>query len=131
MPYTRTGLILYVDRYRECVAFYADLLGLEILFSTPELTCFDFSGSYLMVEQDDRVPSAPRSGVDRCCLRINVPDVKARANELKAQGVAVDYQEHSWGTVAKFHDPDGNLCAFKDDETFERQIADAVRVEAP
>ena len=62
MSFTRTGIILYVERYRECVAFYADRLGLEVLFSTPELTCFDFGDSYLMVEQDDREPSTPRSG---------------------------------------------------------------------
>ena len=28
----------------------------------------------------------------------------------------------AWGTVAKFHDSTGNLCAFKDDEKFEEQI---------
>jgi lactoylglutathione lyase len=37
-------------------------------------------------------------------------------------GVNVDYQEHSWGAVAKFFDPDGNLCALRDDETFEQHI---------
>jgi lactoylglutathione lyase len=50
--------------------------------------------------------------------------VKQLAEKLKAKNVKVDYQEHSWGTVAKFYDPDGNLCAFKDSEKFEKQIAD-------
>ncbi len=125
MSFTRTGLILYVQGYPECVAFYAEALGLEALFSTPELTCFDFGGSYLMVEPDDRGTEGQRSGAESFCLRMNVPNVKARADELRALGIEVDYQEHSWGTVAKFHDPDGNLCAFKDDEKFEQQIAEA------
>lgn len=41
--------------------------------------------------------------------------------------MAVDYQEHDWGAVAKFVDPAGNLCAFKDDATFERQWAEGVQ----
>jgi len=56
------------------------------------------------------------------CVRINVDDVKKNANNLKRKGVDIDYQEHSWGSVAKFFDPDGNLLAFKDEENFVRQI---------
>lgn len=53
---------------------------------------------------------------------MNVPDVKAFADNLTKKGVMVDYQSHSWGTVAKFCDPAGDLCAFKDNEKFEEQI---------
>ena len=53
---------------------------------------------------------------------MNVQNVKAFADKLKSNGIEVDYQEHDWGTVAKFFDPDGNLCAFKDSEKFEKQI---------
>ncbi|MFT5200492.1 MAG: lactoylglutathione lyase, partial [Planctomycetota bacterium] len=35
------------------------------------------------------------------------------------------FQEHDWGTVAKFEDPAGNLIAFKDDSRFEQQVAEA------
>jgi lactoylglutathione lyase len=55
---------------------------------------------------------------------MNVPNVREFTDRLIANGVKVDYQEHDWGTVAKFTDPDGNLCAFKDDATFEKQIKD-------
>ena len=121
MTISRTGLILYVHAYAACVAFYRDVLGLDVLFDTPNLTCFAFGESYLMVELDDEEP--PRSAQEprRTCLRLNVPDVRAYADALAAQGVTVDYQEHAWGTVAKFADPDGNLCAFKDEAGFERQ----------
>ena len=80
-----------------------------------------------MVEPEESDPMVGESERQRTCLRMNVPDVRQRADELRRKGVAVDYQEHSWGTVAKFDDPDGNLCAFKDDETFEAQVEEYSR----
>jgi len=55
---------------------------------------------------------------------MNVSNVKEIANNLISKNIKVDYQEHTWGTIAKFQDPDGNLCAFKDSIKFEKQIAD-------
>lgn len=55
---------------------------------------------------------------------MNVSNVKELANRLISKNIEVDYQEHSWGTVAKFFDPDGNLCALKDSEKFEKQVGD-------
>lgn len=122
MDFTRTGIILYVRPYPACVAFYRDVLGLPVAFDTPDLTCFQFGASYLMVERDDRADGAAGGAGQPFCLRMNVPDVRARADALAERGIRVDYQEHAWGTVAKFEDPAGNLCAFKDDATFERQM---------
>lgn len=123
MTFSRTGFILYVDEYPECVAFYRGTLNLPVLFDGPELTCFEFGDSYLMVERDDEEHERGARH-HRTCLRMNVPDVRAQAERLVAQDVEVDYQEHDWGTVAKFTDPAGNLCAFKDDARFEQQIRD-------
>lgn len=121
MP-TRTGFILYVHPYAECVAFYRDVLELRVMFDTPELTCFAFGESYLMVEWDGEEDAPEDQDRHRVCLRWNAPDVRAVADALTSRGVAVDYQEHAWGTVAKFVDPAGNLCAFKDDAKFEEQV---------
>jgi len=123
MTFDRTGFILYTLRYSECVDFYGNLVGLPLLFETETLTCFQFGGAYLMVEIDDEHDGiTPEPTRLKTCLRINVSDVKALAEELTRKGVSVDYQEHSWGTVAKFFDPDGNLCAFKDSGKFEKQV---------
>ena len=62
---------------------------------------------YLMVELDDSEIRDHGPVRTRTCLRMNVADVKAWADKLTAQHIEVDYQEHSWGTVAKFFDPDG------------------------
>ena len=122
MKLARSGFILYVQKYKECVDFYLDIVGLERMFSTVDLTCFAFGDAYLMVEDDDRATERKPAGNFSSCLRMNVPNVRAEANRLIDLGVKVDYQEHSWGTTAKFSDPDGNLCALRDDEKFEQQI---------
>ena len=124
MEFNRTGIILYTINYQRCVNFYQSILGLTIMFETDALTCFQFGDSYLMVEIDDEnVAESIYKERVKTCLRMNVPDVRAFADKIIAKNVAVDYQEHSWGTVAKFFDPDGNMCAFKDTEKFEKQIA--------
>lgn len=125
MEIDRTGLILYVRKYSECVAFYQTVLGLPILFQNRDLTCFDFFGTYLMVEIEDRdgyLEIDERALKNFSCLRMNVANVSLFSEALKEKDIAVDYQEHDWGTVAKFKDPDGNLIAFKDSKGFENQI---------
>lgn len=122
----RTGQVLYVRNYEACLDFYGRQLQLPVYFANEALTCYDCYGIYLMVEREDRpeylaLPAdLPKTFT---CLRFNVPDVKTAADATQAQGVEVDYQEHDWGTVAKFRDPDGNLIAFKDEEGFLRQVA--------
>lgn len=125
MEFDRTGIILYTLKYDECVEFYHRIIGLNKIFETETLTCFEFGGSYLMVEVDGEVKeSEDRLTRIKTCLRMNVPDVKKMSESLTSKGVDVNYQEHSWGTIAKFFDPDGNLCAFKDSRKFEKQIDD-------
>ena len=125
MEFERTGIILYTIEYKKCVEFYENMLGLKKMFDSKNLTCFEFGQSYLMVELDDeyngQITETERT---KTCLRMNVPNVKMLAEKLAEKNIKVDYQEHSWGTIAKFVDPDGNLCALKDSETFEKQISD-------
>ncbi|WP_425629054.1 VOC family protein [Cellulophaga lytica] len=129
MDFKRTGIILYTIEYKKCVDFYENILELNKMFETENLTCFEFGNSYLMVELDDEY-NGIQTEFERIktCLRMNVSNVKILANKLIEKNIEVDYQEHTWGTIAKFFDPDGNLCAFKDNETFEKQIADGIKV---
>ncbi|MFK8165120.1 MAG: VOC family protein [Lewinella sp.] len=123
----RTGQILYVRNYEACLDFYGNKLQLPIHFANEELTCYDFFGTYLMVEREDRAEYLKLpAGQPKVftCLRLNVVDVKGAAATVAARGVEVDYQEHSWGTVAKFKDPGGNMIAFKDEAGFLRQMAE-------
>ena len=110
-----SGFILYTINYKECVAFYKDVLALKVLYTKESLTCFEFGGSYLMVEIDDETnetnPSIPSR--DRTCLRLNVSDVKAACKPLDKNNIVYAYHEFEWGTIAKFRDPDGNLIGFR------------------
>ena len=125
MDFNRTGIILYTINYQKCVKFYQDILELNVLFKTNTLTCFEFGSAYLMVEIKDENPlESCENRRTRMCLRMNVTNVKAYVNTLENHHIEVDCQEHEWGTVAKFLDPDGNLCAFKDTDKFERQVLD-------
>lgn len=123
----KTGTIIYVKKYQECLRFYKDILKLPILFKNNDLTCFDLFGSHLIVEIDDRdsyLRLKENHSKIFSYIRINVEDVKKYSQLLQSKNIAVDYQENSWGTVAKFHDPDGNLIAFRDNKSFEKQIRD-------
>lgn len=96
------------------------------MFTKDTLTCFEFGGCYLMVEIDDEfIGKEGNIQRTKTCLRMNVRNVKELTEKLTLQNINVNYQEHSWGTVAKFHDPDGNLCAFKDSPSFEQQLQEA------
>lgn len=53
---------------------------------------------------------------------MNVAEVKILPDQLIVKGIQVDYQEHEWDTVAKFLDPDGNLCASRETEKLENQL---------
>jgi lactoylglutathione lyase len=125
MKFDRTGIILYTIEFEKCLHFYEDILELKKIFESENLTCFEFGNTYLIVELDDEYDgNQTESERIKTCLRMNVQNVKSLADKLTSKNVKVDYQEHSWGTVAKFFDPDGNLCAFKDSEKFEKQITD-------
>lgn len=123
----RTGLILYVKKYDACLVFYGKVLQLSVLFQKDDLCCYDFYGTYLMVEKEDR---SAYLNLDReheknfSCIRLNVENIKTFVDLLIERNVEFDYQEHSWGKVAKFKDPDGNLIAFKDEAGFSKQMED-------
>ena len=128
MEIIRTGIILYTINYEECVLFYENILGLKVLYRKDTLTCFDFNGSYLMVEIDDETdqkePSLPNR--DRTCIRINVRDVKKACEVLDKNSISYDYYEFDWGTIAKFRDPDGNLIGFRSAGEFEDDMKESI-----
>lgn len=115
MQILKTGFILYTINYEACVSFYGKTLGLKVLYSNEMLTCFDFYGSYLMVEIDDETEETNASlpSRDRTCIRLNVQNVKEACEVLDKNSIAYDYGEFDWGTIAKFRDPDGNLIGFR------------------
>ncbi len=119
----RVGIILFTRNYVECVKFYTETLGLPIMYEKDipdsKLTCCDFGGAYLMIEADGPEP-APEKSIEQnpTKLRFNVKDVEQAAAELRQKGLVLEAEHYSWGTIANFTDPDGNLCSLRDEQTF-------------
>lgn len=118
MDVVRTGVILFTENYDACVRFYSDVMGLqveEVLDDAhSKLTRLDFGGAYLMIETGGTA-SARMKALDRnpVCLRFNVEDIAAAADELEARGVTTVVRHFPWGSIADFADPDGNRCSFR------------------
>jgi lactoylglutathione lyase len=109
------GIILGTERFDACVAFYRDMLELPIWYEKPGLVCFRFGDGYLMVETGGVARDGRKSPSENpTMLRFNVDDVVAASGALRQRGIEVNVEQHSWGTVGTFLDPDGNLCEFKD-----------------
>src|SRR5690349_19092522 len=88
MKISRTGIIINTKHHAACVAFYRDLFGLTIQFQKDDLTCFDFQGSYLMIEAEGAARPEGKS-IAECPhkLRFNVPDVEEALQAVRAYGI--------------------------------------------
>ena len=121
-PFTprTTGIILATERFEDCVVFYRDMLGLPVWFTKEELVCLRFGDGYLMIETGGvAVTGHKRSVENSTILRFNVDGVAAAAAALTARGISVELKSFTWGTVATFADPDGNICELKNaDDAF-------------
>lgn len=124
MEFERVGIILFTRNYEACVEFYTKTLGLPVMYTKDvpgsKLTCCNFGGAYLMIEIDGPEPSAEKSiEQNPTKLRFNVRDIEASVMELRRKGISTEVEKYSWGSIANFTDPDGNLCSLRDEQTFE------------
>lgn len=114
MELVQPGIILFTDRYEDCVAFYRDRLGLPVQQEKAGLTAFAFGSGYLMVERGGPAAGAARSRQQNpTILRFGVADVPGTADKLRTRGVEVTVQSFDWGVIGVFIDPDGNRCELK------------------
>ena len=116
------GIILATEKFDECVHFYHDILGLPVWYEKPTLACLRFGDGYLMIETGGHAVAGQKSTRQNpTILRFNVINVDTAADELRKQGITVTREDFTWGKVATFVDPDGNVCEFKDaDDAFFR-----------
>lgn len=126
MRISRTGIILNVEKYDECVAFYRTLFGLKTLFEETDrefrLTCFEFGGSYLMVETGGTAnPDGKPISENSTKLRFNVEDIDAAQETVRAYGLRCEIKRSEWGSTLNIHDPDGNRIGIRDEATFRAQ----------
>jgi len=90
-------------------AFYRDVLGLNHLFSAPNMAFFDCGGVRLMLS----LPSAPAFDHPNSILYFDVDDIHEAVATLEDRGVSFDDKPH---LVAKMQDYDLWLTFFRDTE---------------
>ena len=128
--YSRTGIILVVENYEECVSFYRDLFGLPLLHQKVQgdfrLTCLEFGGSYLMIETGG-VASVGEKSLEQSPskLRFNVPDLEEALARVQEFGLEAQIETFDWGSAINITDPDGNRVGIRDEEAFERDSLDS------
>jgi len=123
----RYGIILNVEKYDECVAFYHDVLELSVMFSKVEgdfkLTCMEFGTGYLMIETEGF--AEPNGKSIKSCpskLRFNVSSLEGALKRLSSFDISAEVIESEWGSTINIYDPDGNRIGIRDEVSFERQI---------
>ncbi|PKG39122.1 VOC family protein [Psychromonas sp. Urea-02u-13] len=123
----RYGIILNVERYEECVSFYRDALGLNVMFSKIDgdfkLTCVEFGAGYLMIETDGFAEPLGKS-IKTCPskLRFNVSDIEEALKRVKNLGIPFEFIESDWGSTINIYDPDGNRIGIRDEVSFKLQV---------
>lgn len=127
MDIERVGVILNVEKYDECIAFYQEVLELKIMFSKVEgdfkLTCLEFGSGYLMIETEGF--AEPNGKSIKSCpskLRFNVADIENACQRIKHYDPSAEVINSEWGSTINIYDPDGNRIGIRDEVSFEHQI---------
>lgn len=111
--------VLIVRDLAKCVAFYRDMLGLQVTESTPELASFQMENVYFLLLEataaahmiGEEADALKIGGGPRMLLAAGVENVDAAYEALKAKGVRMLNPPTSqpWGLrTAYFADPEGN-----------------------
>lgn len=106
-------ILVYVSDMQRSVAFYRDILGLPLRFTTPGWSEFETGSLTLALHRgnNERLPEQggrPPAGVAH--LAFVVKDIQAAYEDLKARGAhfSLPPQKQVTGnTLAVLHDPDG------------------------
>ena len=105
----RTNTILYCRRWQPTVAFYRDVLGLEVHQATDWLVEFRLTAdSFVSIADERRATIRSNSGAG-LTLAWQVADMTAVHDELMAKAIEVGPIQVRWGArVCYLHDPEGH-----------------------
>ena len=103
------GVILPVLKFQECIQFYKDKFGLEVLLEKPAIVRFQFGSMYLQFEDSDKLKMKPAQNV---ILREKVLSISAKQEELLKNGIRLEIHDLEWGKIGFVFDPHGNKVEF-------------------
>ena len=105
----QSGIIVMVGKYQECLRFYRDKLGLEVLMEKPGITQFRLGSLYLQIEDSEALQAEPTRNV---ILRQDVASVSRKQEELSGRGIELEIHDLDWGEIGIGFDPDGNKVEY-------------------
>jgi len=111
MQFNEFGIILFVEKYAECIMFYEEVLQLTIRKRKETVVTFELPNGYLMVEQGGVGSKNEKSREQNpTVLRFDVESLTTIVKDLEVRGVHFLNRRltFEWGTIAVFNDPDGN-----------------------
>jgi lactoylglutathione lyase len=105
--------VIYVSDMQRSTAFYRDVLGLPLKFSTPGWTEFELGSIKLALHRSSagtlpEQPGRPPAGVAQ--LAFVVDNIQELYEALKARGIHFSLapeKQVTGNTIAVMHDPDG------------------------
>jgi lactoylglutathione lyase len=104
------SVLIFVSNMERSVAFYRDVLGLDVLLSSPAITEFAMGQMTFGLQY---LPADSRKDGLGITIDFAVDDIEAMIAKVEAKGVTFIAKElEEVCKLAKFHDPDGNLIGF-------------------
>ena len=107
---------LLVNNFEKSLAFYRDILGLEVNSNEGKFADFKLEGTSLAIfEKEAATAMFPRKFMGNgggVILAFQVEDVQKTCDELITKGIEIFEGPKTtpwWQTVAYFNDPDGNI----------------------
>jgi uncharacterized glyoxalase superfamily protein PhnB len=115
-----TAVVLFVEDFDKCLAFYRDQVGMQVVMLEPKAAAFklnDQDFAMVQVSQAAEMVNAPISDpptrtVNKVMLCTKVEDADKAYEELKGRGVEFTQPPTTqpWGIrAAYFKDPEGNI----------------------
>lgn len=110
----RANTIVYCSRFRECVAFYQDRLGLNIAFENDWFVEFMLNSASRLSVADARRTSIQSANGRGITVTFKVEDIFSAHRGLEERGLSPGrIDKHAWGAdVFYLSDPDGNRIEF-------------------
>lgn len=105
-----------VQDMRRALAFYRDILGLRVREENEHWSVLDVGGVRVGLHATGGTPVPPipkDAGGAKAggTLTLRVSDIRAEVKRLRTVGVKFlgEIADESWGSIAAFEDPDGNV----------------------
>ncbi|MDH3674089.1 MAG: VOC family protein [Anaerolineae bacterium] len=114
-----SNTILYCRKWPETVAFYQDILELQVTFATDWFVEFQLVGAAHLSIADERRATVKSNRGAGITLTFKVESVDETWNHLRNKGLAVGpIRDHPWAARTFFlYDPEGHRLEFWSDRS--------------